>query len=44
MEKIATQRAHQVAQARTIAFCGGDGTVAYSMIGKDIALFDYAVT
>jgi hypothetical protein len=38
VEKIATQRANQVAQARTIAFCGNEGTIAYSMIGKERSL------
>ena len=33
IEKIASQRAGQPARARTVAFCGNDGLVAYSMIG-----------
>lgn len=34
IERVATQRAGQEARARTMAFCGFDGTVAYSMIGE----------
>jgi len=34
IEKAAKQRSRQDARARTVAFCGMDGLVAYSMIGK----------
>lgn len=36
IEQVATQRAGgQPAHARTLAFCGFQGTVAYSMIGAE---------
>lgn len=34
VERVASQRAGLPARARTVAFCGYDGTVAYSMIGE----------
>lgn len=33
VERVATARAGEPARARTVAFCGTGGTVAYSMIG-----------
>ena len=33
VERVASQRAGEPARARTVAFCGSQGTVAYSMIG-----------
>jgi hypothetical protein len=36
IEQAAKQRSGQDARARTVAFCGMDGLVAYSMIGKKV--------
>ena len=41
VERVARERAGQDATARTVAFCGYDGTVAYSMIGTRCASSRY---
>ena len=43
VELIAKRRSGQVAQARTMRFCGSDGKVAYSMMGKNFQTPLYSI-